>query len=91
MLFWIAHACFCTWVVFRGVPGINNVIVDAVHLLCEKAPKYFQKVAHRACLSVELTVASQQAVSGFFYGSYAPAEGSFWLGDNQRQIAVELE
>ena len=26
MLFCIDHACFCRWVVFRGVPGINNVI-----------------------------------------------------------------
>ena len=24
------RACFCRWVVFRGVPAINNVIIDAV-------------------------------------------------------------
>ena len=32
------HACLCTWVVFRGVPGINNVIIGAVPALCENAP-----------------------------------------------------
>ena len=24
------HACFCRWVVFRDVPGINTVIIGAV-------------------------------------------------------------
>ena len=33
------HACFCMWVAFRGVPGINNVIIGAVPALCENAPK----------------------------------------------------
>ena len=28
------HARFCRGVVFRGVPGINNVIIGAVHVLC---------------------------------------------------------
>ena len=28
----------CRWVVFRGVPGINNVIIGAVPALCENAP-----------------------------------------------------
>ena len=32
------HARFCRWVVFRGVPGINNVITGAVRALCENAP-----------------------------------------------------
>ena len=32
------HACFCRWLVFRGVPGINNVIIGAVRALCENAP-----------------------------------------------------
>ena len=30
MLFGKDHACFCRWVVCRGVPGINNVIIGAV-------------------------------------------------------------
>ena len=30
MLFGIDQASFCRWVVFRGVPGINNVIIGAV-------------------------------------------------------------
>ena len=28
------HACFCRWVVFRGVPGVNNVIIGTVRGLC---------------------------------------------------------
>ena len=32
------HARFCRGVVFRGVPGINNVIIGAVPALCENAP-----------------------------------------------------
>ena len=38
MLFSIDHASFCGWVVFRGVPGINNVTIGAVRALCENAP-----------------------------------------------------
>ena len=35
------HAYFCRWVVFRGVPGINNVINGALRelrALCENNP-----------------------------------------------------
>ena len=32
------HARFCRGVVFRGVPGINNVMIFAVPALCENAP-----------------------------------------------------
>jgi len=28
----------CRWVVFRGVRGINSVIIGAVPALCENAP-----------------------------------------------------
>ena len=28
------HACFCRWVVFRDVPGINTVIICAVRAQC---------------------------------------------------------
>ena len=38
MLFRIDRARFCRGVVFRGVPGINNVIIGAVPALCENAP-----------------------------------------------------
>ena len=38
MLFCMDHARFWRWVVFRGVPGINNVIIGAVPALCENAP-----------------------------------------------------
>ena len=34
----IGRACFCRWVVFRGVPGINNVIIGAMPGLCENVP-----------------------------------------------------
>ena len=34
MLFGMDHASFCRWMVFRGVPGINNVIIGAVPALC---------------------------------------------------------
>ena len=33
------RACFCRWVVCRGVPGINNVKIGAVPALCENAPQ----------------------------------------------------
>ena len=36
------HARFCRWVVFRGVPGINNVIIGAVRALCKNAPMRIQ-------------------------------------------------
>ena len=39
MLFCIDHARFCRWVVFRGVPGINNVIIGAVPALCPRCAK----------------------------------------------------
>ena len=32
------RASFCRGVVFRGVPGINNVLIGAVPALCENAP-----------------------------------------------------
>ena len=38
MLLGMDHACFCRGVVFRGVPGINNVIIGAMPALCENAP-----------------------------------------------------
>ena len=38
ILFSMDHACLCRWVVCRGVPGINNVIIGAVRALCENAP-----------------------------------------------------
>ena len=31
-------SCFCGWVVFRGVPGINTVRIGAAPALCENAP-----------------------------------------------------
>ena len=34
MLFSMDHARFCRWVVFRGVSGINNLIIGAVRALC---------------------------------------------------------
>ena len=34
MLFWIDHACFCRWMVCRGVPGMKNLIIGAVPALC---------------------------------------------------------
>ena len=33
------HARFWRWVVFRGVPGINNVIIGAVPALCARCAK----------------------------------------------------
>ena len=36
------HARFCRGVVFRGVPGINRVIIGAVPALCEKAPQVME-------------------------------------------------
>ena len=39
MLFGIDHACFFRWVIFRGVPGINNVIIGAVCVLCPRCAK----------------------------------------------------
>ena len=29
---------FCGWVVFRGIAGINTVIIGAVRALCKNAP-----------------------------------------------------
>ena len=39
MLFCIDYARFCRWVVFRGVPGINSVIIGAVRALCPHCAK----------------------------------------------------
>ena len=33
------RARFCRWVVFKGVPGTNTVIIGAVPALCENPPK----------------------------------------------------
>ena len=37
MLFGMDHARSCRWVVFRGAPGIHNVIIGAAPALCENA------------------------------------------------------
>ena len=39
------HACFCRWVVFRGITGINSLIIGAVRAWCKNAPK----VPYKTC------------------------------------------
>ena len=55
MLFSVDHARFCRWVVFRGVPGINNVIIGAVPALCENTPS----VAPAQPFAVRIILGSQ--------------------------------
>ena len=44
---WIMQAS--VGVVFRGVPGINNVIIGAVRALCENAPSAQGYIFHAQC------------------------------------------
>ena len=53
------HARFCRWVVFRGVPGINNVIIGAVPALCENAPQGFAVLFRDAPPSESIPVSTR--------------------------------
>ena len=41
--FGIEHACFCRWVVFWGMTGINTIMVGAVSVLCAHYVRAMQK------------------------------------------------
>ena len=79
ILFRMDHARFCRWVVFRGVPGINNVIIGVVPALrprCAKTPPWDMQ-AH--VLWVMGTPQVLSRVKSMFFG---PATEGDWEAPN---------
>ena len=79
MLFSMDHARFCRGVVFRGVPGMNNVIIGAVHTLCPCCAKTPPVPAH---LRPKIQSAEKHRIKTLFakYGLHCtrPASSCAW-------------